>query len=539
MCSPLCHIPAHRHLSIAAFVLRIVSTRQPRGGGQPEPATRASKPQKNIGKQEQQNKKKRNYRAHRENERGTFIVVGRRSSILRCSLSSASLLRRLGAALLRNVRLRHRAGRLERLRVLRDARVGLLPHGRLEERRLVRPPRVPELHDERALVVLVMLAERLGDERRHLLGAVEGRAGEDVVHDVGVGDVVGQVVPQRAVVAVDGGDGTLDEVEVVLLVVMRHARVGVLQERDEHKPRVRADPPEAVVRGDGPRAELHRRDREHAEHHEHADVGEDHAEAVTLLEHRSVRVEVVLRRLVAVALEVEADVQRPADEQVHGDQEEVQRRERLARVVERRRVVLGREGGVELLVVGVAVVRRVRDAPAVVRIAEAGVDHVADRVVEPVAVAEVGLVAALMADDPQAEADGALHDGVREPDGGAEHGGVGADDVQEGVGGEADGGEEDEVAGDVVPRQRDAGLEHLGGHRVAQVGEREGQLAAHRLGLRGARHGVHERAEEVGGLGRLHLGLAVRGLVVVVWVAAAGLLLRRVTRVHGKEVAKW
>src|SRR3546814_8217670 len=67
-----------------------------------------------------------------------------------------------------------------------------------------------------------------------LLSVVERHLGEQVVADVGVGDVVHGVVKHRSERAIDSAKSTTEPVPL-LVAEMWDERVGVLQVRDQHQ----------------------------------------------------------------------------------------------------------------------------------------------------------------------------------------------------------------------------------------------------------------------------------------------------------------
>lgn len=76
-----------------------------------------------------------------------------------------------------------------------------------------------------------MLAHDAADVDGGFSGVVEGNRGNEMVADVGANDVVEEMSVNEAEIAVDGGSGTTGE-GPCLVVVVRHAGVGVLEEGD-------------------------------------------------------------------------------------------------------------------------------------------------------------------------------------------------------------------------------------------------------------------------------------------------------------------
>jgi hypothetical protein len=73
-------------------------------------------------------------------------------------------------------------------------------------------------HEPR-VIAMVLLAEDRDDRIRRLLGAVEGDAREQVVHDVVVDDVVEEVATDEAKVAVNGAERAARERPAFVCVV--------------------------------------------------------------------------------------------------------------------------------------------------------------------------------------------------------------------------------------------------------------------------------------------------------------------------------
>ena len=90
--------------------------------------------------------------------------------------------------------------------------------------RVVLPQSSPNI----AVVPIVVGAQNRPDGLSCLLSMVVRHLGEEVVCDMRVGDVVVQVVQNKAIVAVDGGERTTQPVPLRILVVGEFG-VGVLQ----------------------------------------------------------------------------------------------------------------------------------------------------------------------------------------------------------------------------------------------------------------------------------------------------------------------
>eukprot|EP01084_Bolivina_argentea_P133880 236274_1 len=261
-----------------------------------------------------------------------------------------------------------------------------LPH---QVGRLADVDGLPELGPHGTVVQVVVLAELLGDVGGGLLGVVEGHGAEDVVGEVVVGDVVHPVV-EAVVVTVHGGDGTLEEGEV-LVVVVRAAGVLVLEQGDGDEPRVAANPGKAVPLGHVEEAHLLAPVDQTSNGGEETDDGDDDVLTLRLLEHRGEGVEVVGPVLrIPVTSQVGGEVHGEANEHVEDAGDHLQHRDVLVGLgVDE----VGHHWGerrVTLQVVGVLVVGPVGDTPAVVGHQQRGVEDEADGVVEGLEGTEVG-----------------------------------------------------------------------------------------------------------------------------------------------------
>lgn len=100
--------------------------------------------------------------------------------------------------------------------------------------------RLPQRNKHVLIAVTVVLTHDLLDGLRSRTSVVERNSGAVVVQDVGLDDIVEDVLSDETKLSVDGGSGTSGEVPLVGFVV-RHLRVRVLQEGNEHKPVVNTE----------------------------------------------------------------------------------------------------------------------------------------------------------------------------------------------------------------------------------------------------------------------------------------------------------
>jgi len=113
-------------------------------------------------------------------------------------------------------------------------------------------PATPQSKRDGSGVKVIMLSEDLFDVASGFLGVVVGHGGEEVVSNLGIGNVVMQVVDQGTIVTIDSKSSTALEVPDTF-TIMRQDRVGVLEISDQHKPKVDEQVGDKVVleHGDG------------------------------------------------------------------------------------------------------------------------------------------------------------------------------------------------------------------------------------------------------------------------------------------------
>ena len=150
------------------------------------------------------------------------------------------------------------------------------------------------------------------------------------------------------------------------------------------------------------------------EHHDERDVADDDVVKVLWLEERRRRLVVVGAPAIVLAGGVGGQVEPPADGDGEKGVEERHERRVLHRLAERR-ARLRHKDVVAVHVVGVLVVRAVRQAPRVVRHQQNRVQHKPDGVVDRLRVAE-RLVAALVRQHPDASRRSALRNPVERPE---------------------------------------------------------------------------------------------------------------------------
>ncbi|RUP24771.1 hypothetical protein BC936DRAFT_138890, partial [Jimgerdemannia flammicorona] len=267
----------------------------------------------------------------------------------------------------------------------------------------------PQGDGDGRLVLDVRLPQHPLDVLRRLLRMVMRHLREEVMRDVGVGDMVMEVVQQPAIRPVDRQSRAALEVPDRLAIVWQN-RIG-----------------DDVVLRDGQRGIDNRADGKNEEHADYANDRDDHIPELMGLEDRGGGMEVRGPAAVVLASRVNEEVGLPAarehDHKIEqgGD----------GRFVEHAVVhavlgvlVFGGEANIaagkrdEDLVLGhVAsslVMTGVGDAPRVVGNQEGGVEDPADGIVDELGGGE-GLVAALMGNDPDTSGDDALRDPVEGP----------------------------------------------------------------------------------------------------------------------------
>jgi hypothetical protein len=319
----------------------------------------------------------------------------------------------------------HCGGQLELVAVPEDAGLASVLVGLDVDALLDLPPR--RLGKRRG-VEAVVLAEDGADGPGGLRGVVVRDGGEEVVRDVRIGDVVEEGPAEHAVVAVDGGERAAEPVPLGAAVV-RQRRVGVVEVRDEHQPRVHHQQRRAVDarQPPGPLAARHRDAAEREGGRQEAGVGERDAGALPAAgEDGRAGVEVGGPARVRAAPGVEHQVHGPPHGELHGEQ-----RQPRARVVVAAVHALGvprqvglPAGHVDLVAVEgarVGVVAEVAVLPGEVGRQQRRVEEQAQRVVEARVLGE-GTVPALVRDHPDAEQHAALQHPVERPGGEAERG---------------------------------------------------------------------------------------------------------------------
>lgn len=138
--------------------------------------------------------------------------------------------------------------------------------------------------------------------------------------------------------------------------------------------------------------------REQRERDNQTDVRHDDVMSILWLEERRRWLKVIRASAVVLTGDVDEQIGRPAEQQRHRNLVEIHERRvehRLAHLRTRAR----NEHLIAILVIGVLVMRAVRDAPAVVRHEQRRVQHETDRIVEPLVVRE-RLMTALVRQHP-------------------------------------------------------------------------------------------------------------------------------------------
>jgi hypothetical protein len=100
---------------------------------------------------------------------------------------------------------------------------------------LTRSNNLPQGNPHVLTIVPIVLTHNLLDGSRCLSSVVEWDSGNIVVQDMGLDDVVEDVLTNKAKVSVNGGSCTLSE-SPFRVIVMWHSWVSVLQESDKDQP---------------------------------------------------------------------------------------------------------------------------------------------------------------------------------------------------------------------------------------------------------------------------------------------------------------
>lgn len=301
-----------------------------------------------------------------------------------------------------------------------------------------------------------------------------------MVNDVGVDDAVEEVTADEAKVAVDGGEGTLDE-GPVLGVEVGNVGVGVVEVGDGDQPVVDPEVGLAVHQEHHLPADHGRGEVEAVADNGETDVGDEDVDGLAGAEDGAGGLKVADAEPAALALlaggtggGVEQEVHLPAGELVENELDELDKGdvlEELAVEVEVGKAALlavllggGDEGHVLLHVTGEAVMAVVRELPGEVGHHESRVEDPANDVVEVLVLGE-GAVAGLVSQDPDARQDEALEVAIEGPGKTADDAVVDLGDVGEGS--PAKGAGHDEVAEDISHRVEDGWLEAVGGDGIA------------------------------------------------------------------------
>jgi hypothetical protein len=276
-------------------------------------------------------------------------------------------------------------------------------------------PGLPQAGPQSALAGLVHVTDDIGKDRAgDLNGVVKRHLAKDVVHDVRVVDVVQPPVEGCTEVAVNGAQGTTDEVPFVSTVVGK-ADVGVLEVGDEHKPEIHPHVWGQVVAPHRQESKVVDGSTHGSEDGENAEVGNDDVVVLVATELRGSGVEVGGEASVVLTSSVPQNVPGPPDGEGDHHPEEGDNGALFDNLLQNRLLLVRDEDSVLSEVAGVLVVVAVRDAPAVVWDEHRGVEDQTDGIVHGAPRAE-GLMAALVRHHPNTSAVEALHEPEGIPD---------------------------------------------------------------------------------------------------------------------------
>lgn len=172
-----------------------------------------------------------------------------------------------------------------------------------------------EIHEEVAISVLVVRAEKLLESIRSFPSVVMRDLGRNVVADVRLADAVKHKRADKSqTVSVNGGQGTSGKVPL-LVAVVRNKRVGVLQERDRDQPVVDVEVRNEIIGSDlGERAVVSP-STEDGEKKGDSEIRCNDLLPVSLVKDNRVGVEMVGEfRVVLLSRGVSDEVHRPAEE---------------------------------------------------------------------------------------------------------------------------------------------------------------------------------------------------------------------------------